>query len=250
MMEPSTTTPLANLQSRSGVGCQGIQKSFGSKKERQQVLFDLHVPSGELTLLVGPSGCGKTTLISILSGILEPDAGELMVLNTRLDALNARAKTAFRKANMGFIFQQFNLIPTLTVSENVQIPQIIKHTAPKICEEKALYWLSKVELDHRANAFPSELSVGQQQRVAIARALASEPKLLVCDEPTASLDAKNGRRVMEMIRELAVQPDRVVIVVTHDNRIYPFADRMIEMEDGRIMSNQRLQAIHSSGDPQ
>jgi putative ABC transport system ATP-binding protein len=226
-----------------------IAKSFTSGDITNQVLFDINadIHPGELTLLVGPSGCGKTTLISIIAGILASDSGSIDLFGTPIHQLSDAKRTLFRKQNLGFIFQQFNLVPTLTVAENVAMPLIIRGLKEKEALHLAQNMLTEVQLGDRCNANIGQLSVGQQQRVAIARALVLEPRLLICDEPTASLDAQNGKRVMELIKTLALRKDergqsnRFVIVVTHDNRIYDFGDRMLEMEDGRMKQVHILQ---------
>jgi putative ABC transport system ATP-binding protein len=215
----------------------GIDKSFGEGESRTAVLkqtnFEARV--GEMLLLVGPSGCGKTTLLSVLAGTLEPDAGEVNVLGHPLHRMRAGAVTRFRSTHIGFIFQQFNLIPTLTVAENVSVPLLIQGVRPRVAEERARSVLEVVGLADRARTLPNKLSGGQQQRVAIARALVHEPPLLVCDEPTSSLDSANGHLVMELLQRNARSSNRTVIVVTHDPRIYAYGDRMAEMEDGRIL---------------
>jgi len=226
---------------KTAITLNGIEKSFGKGDARNQILYDvnLDLPSGELVLLVGPSGCGKTTLISILAGILNPDIGEINLFNNRIDQFTDEEKTEFRKQNVGFIFQQFNLIPTLSVLENVAIPLLINEWNKDKAIEKAIEVVKLVGLESRMNFFPNQLSGGQQQRVAIARALIREPKLLICDEPTASLDGPTGQQVMEMLKKLSVKDDRCVIIVTHDSRIFKYGDRMVRMEDGKIISNER-----------
>jgi putative ABC transport system ATP-binding protein len=215
----------------------GVDKSFGEGDSRTRVLkhtaFDARL--GELLMLVGPSGCGKTTLLSILAGTLLADAGEINVLGYRLHEMKSGPVTKFRANHLGFIFQQFNLIPTLTVAENVSVPLLIQGVSPGKAEAKAREMLALVGIPEKARERPAKLSGGQQQRVAIARALVHAPPLLVCDEPTSALDSENGQRVMEILRSVARQDNRTVIVVTHDPRIYKFADRMAEMEDGRIL---------------
>jgi putative ABC transport system ATP-binding protein len=185
-------------------------------------------------LLVGPSGCGKTTLISIVAGLLYPTAGRVEVLGADLAKLSGRRLVEFRAKNIGFVFQQYNLLPALTAVENAAVPLIITGWSRSRAVAKAKEILATVGLESRANNFPSQLSGGEQQRVAIARALINEPRLLVCDEPTSALDARSGHTVMELIKQVAVQPGRVVIVVTHDSRVYEFGDRIVEMSDGRI----------------
>ena len=215
----------------------GLDKSFGEGDSRTHVLkhtqFDARL--GELLMLVGPSGCGKTTLLSILAGTLVADGGEINVLGYRLHEMKSGPITKFRSNHIGFIFQQFNLIPTLTIAENVSVPLLIQGVSVTKAEKKARELLAVVGITEKADDRPVKLSGGQQQRVAIARALVHEPPLLVCDEPTSALDSENGQHVMEILHTIARQETRTVIVVTHDPRIYKFADRMAEMEDGRIL---------------
>jgi putative ABC transport system ATP-binding protein len=213
-----------------------LTKEFGAGETRIQVLrgVDFEAQAGEITLLVGPSGCGKTTLISIIAGTLQPTAGELAVLGTDLRRLSARQLVAFRRQNIGFVFQQYNLLPALTAAENVAVPLLIAGHPRRAAIAKAADMLEAVGLGNRAASLPSQLSGGQQQRVAIARALVHEPRLLVCDEPTAALDAHSGQTVMELLRRNALQPGRAVIVVTHDNRVFGFGDKIVHMNDGRI----------------
>jgi putative ABC transport system ATP-binding protein len=187
-----------------------------------------------LSLVVGPSGCGKTTLISIIAGLLDPTEGSVSVLGTEVSKLTGRQLVEFRAKNIGFVFQQYNLLPALSAVENAAVPLIITGWSRPKAFARAAEILAAVGLGHRAHALPAQLSSGQQQRVAIARALINEPRLLVCDEPTAALDAQSGQTVMELIQEVAVQPGRAVIVVTHDNRIFGFGDRIVEMSDGRV----------------
>ncbi len=218
------------------VSCQALTKEFTAGDTRTVALHevDLEVYAGQLTFVVGPSGCGKTTLISIIAGLLDPTRGRVAVLGTDFSKISRRGLVDFRARNIGFVFQQYNLLPALTAAENVAVPLIITGAHRPAAIAKARDMLAKVGLANRADNFPSQLSGGQQQRVAIARALINDPKLLVCDEPTAALDAKSGQMVLELIKEIAVEPGRAVIVVTHDSRIYGFQDRMIEMSDGQI----------------
>jgi putative ABC transport system ATP-binding protein len=220
------------------VRVRGVTKEFGSGGSLTQALrgVDLDVPYGEMLMLVGPSGCGKTTLVSIVAGTLEPTAGDVQVLGHDLVTMSNGRKVRFRRENVGFIFQAFNLLPALTAVENAAVPLLIAGWRRGHAVEAAADVLERLGLGDRLAGLPSELSGGQQQRVAIARALVHEPRLLVCDEPTSALDAANGRITMELIQQVAVQPDRAVIVVTHDSRVYSFADRIAAMEDGRIES--------------
>jgi len=197
---------------------------------------DLEVNLGELIILVGPSGCGKTTLISVVAGILDYDEGECRVFQHDLQAMGQRDKTRYRGQNVGFVFQAYNLLPTLTALENVSVPLLILGISKSEAETRSQEILIQVGLTDRLHSKPDQLSGGQQQRVAIARALVHQPRLIVCDEPTSALDADTGQTVMRVIREKALSPDRTVIVVTHDSRIFNFADRIARMEDGRIIS--------------
>jgi len=216
----------------------GVNKLFGEGGTEVHALLDVDfsVNCGELLLLVGPSGCGKTTLLSVIAGILDASSGEVEVFGTRIENLTQSEKTLFRRNTIGFIFQQFNLLPTLTAKENVAVPLLVHGVKYDLAQEKAMNYLEKVGLENRAHFLPSKLSGGQQQRVAIARALITEPKLIVCDEPTASLDGETGKSVLEMFRATALGPNRAIIVVTHDSRIYRYGDRLAEMLDGRILS--------------
>lgn len=218
------------------VRCRSVTKDFDAGDAAVRVLhgIDLEIPSGELTLLVGPSGCGKTTLISIIAGLLDATEGIVEVLGTDIGALRGSQKVRFRGANIGFVFQQYNLLPALTAVENAALPLLIAGWRRRAALLQAEAMLERVGLTPRKHALPQQLSGGQQQRVAIARALVHEPRLLVCDEPTAALDAHAGQTVLALLRQIAVQPNRAVIVVTHDSRIFHFGDRMITMNDGRI----------------
>lgn len=220
---------------------QNVIKEFGKGNTKTVALRDvsLKLPYGELVLLVGPSGCGKTTLISIVAGLLDPTRGDVDVLGQRLSTMGGTRKVRFRGQNIGFVFQQYNLLPAMSAVENACVPLLIAGWKRSKALAKAKELLEGLGLGERLNAYPNELSGGQQQRVAIARALVHDPKLLVCDEPTAALDATSGRRVMDLIRQVAVQPDRAVIVVTHDSRVYHFGDQIVEMNDGAIESIQR-----------
>ena len=206
----------------------GDQKVFALKEVNFEAQF------GELLMMVGPSGCGKTTLLSVICGTLTIDKGRIRTLGQDLDEMTSGELTKWRGSRIGFIFQQFNLIPTLTTLENVSVPLLINGATRKVAEERAAYHIAELGLGDRLKSFPNELSGGQQQRIAIARALVHDPKLIICDEPTASLDAKSGHKVMELLQESALRPDRAVIVVTHDSRIFEFADRIAEMEDGVV----------------
>lgn len=213
----------------------GVMKAFGSGDSRTLALkgADFTAREGEMHLVVGPSGCGKTTLLSVIAGTLRWDEGSVEVFGTQLNGLKPGAITAFRGRNMGFIFQQFNLIPTLTCVENVSVPLLLNGHSRAPAERAAAELLRQVGLGDKLSLRPTQLSGGQQQRVAIARALVHSPRLVICDEPTSALDAATGRQIMELLATIARAPGRCVIVVTHDSRIYRYADRITEMEDGR-----------------
>jgi putative ABC transport system ATP-binding protein len=216
--------------------CRGLTKSYGSGATAVPALrgVDIAAYPGELLMLVGPSGCGKTTLISVIAGILERDQGQCSLYGRDLQSMAEAERVAFRGRNIGFVFQAFNLIPTLTVLENVSIPLLINKAGRTAAEERAALALERVGLAGREGALPGELSGGQQQRVAIARALVHEPRLVVCDEPTSALDHRTGAQVMETLRALCSGDGRTLIIVTHDSRIFGYADRIAHMDDGRI----------------
>ena len=229
-MDGSPTTP--------AVLCRAVTKSYVSGPTKVMALrgVDLEVRLGELLMLVGPSGCGKTTLISVVAGILDHDEGECRVFQEDLRAMGRNSKTLFRGKNVGFVFQAFNLLPTLTAIENVSIPLLLRGFKKTEAQSRAREMLTRVGLADRLQSLPAQLSGGQAQRVAIARALVHRPRLIVCDEPTSALDADTGHKVLEVFRETALAEDRALIIVTHDNRIFNFADRIARMEDGRIVS--------------
>jgi putative ABC transport system ATP-binding protein len=223
-------------ESELAVRCEGVTKEFGDGDEKVHALrgVDLEVPFGEMALLVGPSGCGKTTLISIIAGLLDATAGSVEVLGTNLRALRGGRLVRFRGDNIGFVFQQYNLLPALTAAENAAVPLIIAGHSRREAVRRGREMLEAVGLEDKVDTLPAHLSGGQQQRVAIARALIHQPRLLVCDEPTAALDAQSGQMVLQLLRRVAVQPDRGVLVVTHDSRIFKYGDRIVSMSDGRI----------------
>ena len=223
------------------VRCRGVEKFYGTGEARTQALrgTDLEVMQGEMLMLVGPSGCGKTTLLSVIVGILDHDAGEVEVFGEKIDTMTTAQKTAFRGKQVGFAFQQFNLLPQLTATENAALPLLIGGMTRREAFSRAGTLLERMGMGDRATAFPSQLSGGQQQRVAFARSMIHDPRLIVCDEPTSSLDSETGERVIRMLRDVAVRPNRAVLVVTHDARIFHHADRIAEMEDGRIVGVHR-----------
>ncbi|GAB4359165.1 MAG: ABC transporter ATP-binding protein [Bryobacter sp.] len=233
------------------VRCQTIEKNFGAGDNVVKVLrgVDLDVPFGEMTFLVGPSGCGKTTLLSVIAGLLRPSGGDLNVLGEKLAQLPGSKAVEFRRKNLGFVFQQFNLLPALTAAENAAVPLFAAGMKRKQAVDKASALLEELGLKGRTRNLPNQLSGGQQQRVAFARALIHDPRLVVCDEPTSALDADTGHQVLESLRKIALRPDRAVIVVTHDSRIFEFADRIAYMNDGLVteVTTNIQSAIESQG---
>jgi len=219
------------------VRLQGVTKTYGTGDARVTALrgVDLEVRAGELLMLVGPSGCGKTTLISVIAGILDQDDGECLVFGENLNGMRDRDRVQYRGRNIGFVFQSFNLIPTLTAAENVAVPLLILGVPRREAIRRATEALGRVGIGDRGGSLPSELSGGQQQRVAIARSLVHRPRLIVCDEPTSALDHQTGHKVLELLREVALADGRSLIIVTHDARIFSFADRIAKMDDGRIL---------------
>lgn len=221
--------------------CRDLTKWFGEGDARVQALrgLDLEIGMGELAMLVGPSGCGKTTLISIIAGLLDATEGDVEVLGTSPKRLTPEQQILFRRKNLGFVFQQFNLLPTLSAAENVAVPLFVAGYPRRPAVEQASELLDELGLGDHLSYLPSQLSGGQQQRVAIARALIHNPRLVVCDEPTSALDAKTGHKVMELFADIAIRPDRALIVVTHDSRIFDFADVITQMEDGKAVGQDR-----------
>lgn len=224
--------------SSSVVNCRGLTKGFGSGPTAVRALrgIDLDVRSGEILMIMGPSGCGKTTLLSVISTLLDPDSGTCEVLGQDLARMTPLERSRFRCATVGFVFQRFNLLPGVSILDNVTVPLLIGGHARKDAESRSFRILDELGLRDRTSASPNELSGGQQQRVAIARALVHNPKLIVCDEPTSALDQTTGQMVMETLRDRARQTDRAVIVVTHDTRIMTYADRIAQMDDGALIS--------------
>lgn len=230
-----------NVNRRVLLEASGITKVFGSGAGEVKPLkgIDLKLYAGELTLLMGPSGSGKTTLLSILGCILSPTDGQLVVAGNSTHGQDAEGLAQIRRRHVGFVFQGYNLFPTMTARENVMLALDVRARPVVDPPTHALNALKAVGLGHRANAYPSKLSGGEKQRVALARALAGAPSVILADEPTAALDAENGRAVMQLLSEVAKDPTRAVLAVTHDHRTLPYADRIVRIEDGRIHSDER-----------
>jgi putative ABC transport system ATP-binding protein len=201
--------------------------------------INLSLVGGELTLLMGPSGSGKTTLLSVLGCMLSPTSGTVRIRERSTTGLSPEELAKLRRENVGFVFQSYHLFPTLTAAENVRLTLDVRGERAPLARDKAAKALATVGLSHKANAFPRELSGGEQQRVAVARAIVGDASVVLADEPTAALDSENGHAVMTMLAEIAKDPARALFIVTHDPRIMPFADRILRIEDGRIVDDQR-----------
>ncbi len=218
------------------VRCHGLTKSYGEGAARVAALrgIDLDIRIGELIMLVGPSGCGKTSLISIVAAIMDKDAGRCEVLGHDVGGMSLQERARFRMESIGFVFQAFNLLPSLSALDNVSVPLVLNGVSRRSIAERTRAALAAVGLGDRANALPAQLSGGQQQRVAIARALVHQPRLILCDEPTSNLDHQAGQEMMVLLRGVALGSDRTLLIVTHDPRIVGFADRIAYMDDGII----------------
>ena len=212
---------------------QNVTKSFGTGAAKVEALRDvtLELPAGEFVVLLGPSGSGKTTLLDLVGALETPTSGSVRAFGQRLTDLDERGRTAYRLTTIGFVFQFFNLIPTLTAAENVAM--LAELTGPDV-EARTRQVLSQVGLGDRLDHFPAQLSGGEQQRVAIARGLVKSPRLLLCDEPTGALDVETGIKVLEVLRRLADGHDRTVLVVTHNAVIADMADRVVHLRDGQV----------------
>jgi len=222
------------------VDCRTVHKNFGAGDTRVQVLRGVNFSArqGELTFLVGPSGCGKTTLISVIAGLLNSNGGDVELFGENIERLPGSERIRFRRKNLGFVYQQYNLLPALTAAENAAVPLMAAGVPRRKAVEKAKELLVKLGLEERLNTAPTKLSGGEQQRVTLARALVHEPRLILCDEPTAALDHATGDAVMSLLASNAVSPERAVIVVTHDSRVFHYADSIAHMDDGQIVKTE------------
>jgi putative ABC transport system ATP-binding protein len=218
----------------------GLTKWFGQGETKTYAVRDVTFEARfhEMLYIVGPSGSGKTTLLSMISGILRPDAGRVVVEDTDVWSLKENALADFRLHKVGFVFQDFHLFPNLTTAENVGIPLVLKRRDWNEAMREARHYLEIVGLEARGDLHPARLSGGEQQRVAIARALASGPDLMIFDEPTASLDGDTGKKIVEFVKREVLTDHRCIVVVTHDDRIYDYADRILHMEDGRLLDGK------------
>jgi putative ABC transport system ATP-binding protein len=229
---------------KSMIEATGIVKTLGEGAGRVEALkgITLSLAGGELTLLMGPSGSGKTTLLSVLGCMLSPTSGTVQISGRSTSGLDSEELAEMRRDNVGFVFQSYHLFPTLTAAENVRLALDVRGERSALARAKAEKALAMVGLSHKAKAFPRELSGGEQQRVAIARAIVGDASVILADEPTAALDSENGQAVMTVLAEIAKDSARALFIVTHDPRIMPFADRILRIEDGRIVSDQRAGA--------
>jgi putative ABC transport system ATP-binding protein len=220
-----------------------INKWFGEGEARTHAVKDVSFVAsfGEMLYVVGPSGSGKTTMLSLISGILRPNSGTVKIEGTDIWNLPADALADFRLHRIGFVFQDYHLFPRLTTAENVAIPLVLQKRAWDQALAEAQRDLEVVGLANRAQLPPVKLSGGEQQRVAIARAIISRPDIMIFDEPTASLDGDTGRSIVQFVRQHLLSDKRCIVIVTHDSRIYEFADRILKMEDGRISGIERSQ---------
>jgi putative ABC transport system ATP-binding protein len=222
---------------------EGIARDFSDGKVLRRVLkkLDLQIFSGELTVIAGPSGSGKTTLLTIMGFLLKPSEGRIFIQGREVTRFSSDRLATLRKQKIGFVFQQSVLVPALTVLDNVVLPFGVQgQPVPKPVKAKARELLEMLGLKQYAGAMPQQLSLGQQQRVAIVRALINDPPLLLCDEPTSALDAESSAIVLDTLKKLSQDPVRAVILVTHDPRVFPFADRLLKLEDGDIVYDSKL----------
>lgn len=228
----STAAPCISLR--------GVGKIYSAGKGSLVALsgVDLDIAAGQVTAIVGPSGSGKTTLLSIIGCILRPTSGEVLICSEGVSGLSETERGRIRLAHIGFVFQSYNLFPSLTARQNVEVALDLKGIRGRARSEQALSLLDQVELRDKAGAYPADLSGGQKQRVAIARALCGAPDIILADEPTAALDSVTGRRIMAVFRDLARSAKRAVVIVTHDSRILEFADRVVSVDDGRVTEQE------------
>lgn len=232
------------------IAVRGLTKTYTEGAAAVPALrgVDLDVYPGELVLLMGPSGSGKTTLLSIMGCILKASSGSIRIAGREVTQLDEKELPRVRLDGIGFVFQGFNLFPTLTAGENVELMLDLKGLRPAAAKARARELLDQVGLADKYDTFPADLSGGQKQRVAIARALAGDPQIVLADEPTAALDSHTGRAVMEMMRSLAHEHGRAVVIVTHDPRVLEFADRTITIEDGSISTRPQESPVLATGD--
>ncbi len=227
------------------ISVRAITKTYAQGEAAMRALdgVDLDVPRGELMLLMGPSGSGKTTLLSVMGCILRPSSGTIRLLDHDVTGLSERELPRVRLENIGFVFQGFNLFPTLTAAANVALALDLKGVARRDAKRRAIDLLEQVGLGDKRDAYPADLSGGQKQRVAIARAVAGDPPILLADEPTAALDTHSGHTVMRLFADLARERSRAIVIVTHDSRMLGYADRIVHIEDGRLARDEAPEPV-------
>jgi putative ABC transport system ATP-binding protein len=228
-----------------------LSKSYQEGNKRRLVLneLDLSVAEGQMYVLLGRSGSGKSTMLNLLSGIDQPDTGQVIIAGTDISKMNEKDRTKYRRDNIGFVFQSFNLISTLTAFENVVLPLSLKGDDPAESEQKAQFFLDQVDLGDRGGSYPDRLSGGEQQRVAIARALAHEPKFILADEPTGNLDYKTGSMVLKMLGDLVRENGRTMIIATHDREMGQIADQVLELREGSLHTIDTSLDLTESSEP-
>jgi len=228
------------------ISARDVSKTYAQGEAAMRALdsVDVDVRRGELVLLMGPSGSGKTTLLSILGCILRPSGGTITILGRDVTGMREHELPRVRLEHIGFVFQGFNLFPTLTAEANVALALDLKGVSRRDAQRRSAALLEQVGLGHKRDAYPADLSGGQKQRVAIARAIAGDPPIVLADEPTAALDVHSGHAVMELLRTLAHERDRAVVIVTHDSRMLGYADRIVHLEDGRIVDSESPLVTH------
>jgi len=226
---------------KTAIQATGLVKWFGESEAKTVALRDVSLEAqfGEMVYIVGPSGSGKTTLLSVLTGILKPNAGKVLLEGVDIWGLNPDQLADFRLAKIGFVFQDYHLFPRLTTAENVAIPLVLRDKDWGESIQEAEKYLDIVGLKSRAELYPVKLSGGEQQRVAIARAIVDQPDILIMDEPTASLDGDTGVAILSFVRKNVLNQDRCIVVVTHDDRIFQFATRILQMEDGKLKGSEK-----------
>jgi putative ABC transport system ATP-binding protein len=224
---------------------QGIKKTYDKESMPVQALngIDLNFEEGEFASIVGPSGSGKTTLLNIIGGLDDPTEGNVLIGETNISTLSDSKKTEFRMNNIGFVFQSFNLIPVLTVRENIEFVMFLQGKSKDIREKRTAELIKSVGLTEKTNSRPNKLSGGQQQRVAVARALASKPKFILADEPTANLDSKSTENLLDIMDKLNKEERITFIFSTHDARVVKRARRIITIEDGKVLSDERVNGL-------
>ena len=230
------------MKKKAHIQLNNLSKSYQEGEKNRSVLdkLNLSVEEGELIVLLGRSGSGKSTLLNLVSGIDKPDSGEVIIGETDLTMMDEKSRTLFRRQNIGFVFQSFNLISTLTAQENVLLPLRLKGS---IEDDRAQQFLEEVGLGERSDSYPDRLSGGEQQRVAIARALASEPMLILADEPTGNLDYETGQNILETLNNLVRKNGRTMIIATHDHDICKIADRVLELQGGKLQEVEDIAEV-------